>query len=84
MESPILPDLLFRPDDCGIEKFIKETPSVVGLTGSTKVVVTQAGYVLDSGGYGLGVFLVRAETLARLPAAGRRRPAQFRGTAPPE
>ena len=42
-----------------------------------------AGYVLDSGGYGLGAFLARAETLPPLPAAGRTRSTQSKGTAPP-
>ena len=46
--------------------------------------VNQAGYVLDSGGYGLTAFRGLAHwTFVALPAAGRRRPARSRGTAPP-
>ena len=49
-------------------------------------VTKEAGYVLDSGVYGLAAFrgagtFARAETLSSLPAAGRRRPAPSRGTA---
>ncbi len=39
--------------------------------------------VLDWGGYGLGVFRAQVETFVRFRAAGRRRPAPSRGTAPP-